>query len=98
MFRRPINTSGVTTTIRGELYTSNPSAIAAQYGQQLIQQEHLRRFQESYNTSRQNTQNAQQQQYTTLNRQQQTVPSAFQPTANTSTSSYTNYSLYDGHY
>lgn len=81
------NPSVVTTAIRGELYTADASSIAAQYSQQLIQQEqYLRRFQaaQNYNT-------------VTLNRQQQ-IQSVFIPTTTTSGSSTTYSSLYTGHY
>jgi hypothetical protein len=104
LLRRPNTTTGVTTVLRGELYTSNTTA-AAQYGQQLIQQEqYIRRLQtaQSYNAARQAQNqpnpNPQEQQYGSLPRQQptqSTVPSAFQP-ANSTYSNYT--SLYNGHY
>lgn len=74
----------MTTTFRDDpLYNSN-SSVAAQYGQQVIQQQeqYLRRNnQEQAYVSRQNTQNP----------QQPFGPSAFLPTT-----SYN--SLYSGHY
>lgn len=82
-FRR-VTSDGVVTTIQGDLYAPS-STVAAQYGQQLIQQQeqYLRRANsQSY---RQNNQNA----------QQPFGPSAFLP----ATSTYTNYSsLYSGNY